>query len=330
MSQKKSFTEITKILAPLNAFAGGLALVAALLIPCSQPRLQGLFALASQLFLASLVALAVTFLLLHGFWDTDYITGSRKRLVLTQLIIIAMFMIAALFVLGAAVIEQGNHYVGGFGIALVAIFVLAAIAGVIVLGSLKVDDYYPIPGGVTVAPEAHNVPRDLKWNHTLALGVLFAMEILLFIALLAFAIWKSVSPPVSHCDGVTVQLPSAAIPVSIMNPQPILSVTVTDIDTVVTFTDLDSRDSYTISTTIIVPTTITTSACPSAGSVDTTKPSPSIPRATPAVSLPAGIESPSSLAPCISCKLSTHPKPGFVTSTITSTIPCTTSTSKHY
>jgi hypothetical protein len=68
MSQKKYYMNVINLLAPLAMFAGSLTIATQFVTPCSEPSLESLLVLASELFLGSLAGLLIVFLLFYGFW----------------------------------------------------------------------------------------------------------------------------------------------------------------------------------------------------------------------------------------------------------------------
>lgn len=198
-TRKKNYIDMINILAPLNIFAGTLTLTTQFVIPCSKPALQALFALASQLFIASLVALVVLFLLLYGFWDEDSIDGYRHKLVVSQLLIVGIAMMAAFFVLEAALVVAGNFFIGGFGIGLVLVI---SVAATIVGGTIQPKTHVRAGGpGPSFVLLEHDVPPNLEAWQFCILVVLYILEALLFLAVLVLGIWKAKDPDVGkHCN----------------------------------------------------------------------------------------------------------------------------------
>jgi len=76
---KKFYTDMASILIPLAIFAGGITLATQFIIQCPNTRLQALLALASQLFLATPLALLPVYLVLYGLKDEDSISYESQR-----------------------------------------------------------------------------------------------------------------------------------------------------------------------------------------------------------------------------------------------------------
>jgi hypothetical protein len=121
--KKKQYTDLAGVMAPLATFAGAVTLATLFIINCPDSRLQSLLALASQLLLASPLALVVVYLFLYDLSDTDEVLGMRHRLVNCQFIIIGLMMAAAFVLLGAALLVLVNNVVGAFGLVLLTLIV---------------------------------------------------------------------------------------------------------------------------------------------------------------------------------------------------------------
>lgn len=335
--------DVINILAPLNIFAGGLTIATQFVTPCSEPNLENLLALASELFLASIAGLVIVFLLLYGFWDTDIIQDGpkparccgwnlgRHSLVVAQIVIVGFMMIAAFFALGVAIIIIGNHWARGFGMALVFFMFVGAILIGIMIGRNK---YVRVPGSLAGPPDPvpiHDVERDLTKGQGIALAWFFLLEFVIMVILVGLGIWQAIDPPQTTCDASSIFLqgPLSTLAVSEANPQTNPQVTFTDVDNVlsITLTNVNPIISLsTITSTTSLTTTITT---------ETTFPTTISVAIISTISIGPDFSQDPDLSPYASSLLSSEPTPcfsstsfktpqSFITSIITSTIPCTT------
>ncbi|KAH7190148.1 hypothetical protein DER44DRAFT_797620, partial [Fusarium oxysporum] len=260
MPRKMVYGDMINILAPINIFADTITLTIQFIIPCSNPTAQALFALASQLFITGLVALMVVFLLLYGFWDEDDITGMRHNFVVCQLIFIGIVMLSAFFVLGAALVVVGNHFVGGLGIGLIFVICLtSAIIGC----TICCNTYVAVGGYGPRVVERHGVPADFSNAKVFFLMVLYVLEWILFVFMLGLGIRKAIDPDAEKQCNVnpSTSMPwPGTVPVSVINPETDIIVTFTDVDTILSFalTDQDAEVSTGSST---ASTILSTTSC---------------------------------------------------------------------
>jgi hypothetical protein len=139
---KKFYTDMASILIPLAIFAGGITLATQFIIQCPNTRLQALLALASQLFLATPLALLPVYLVLYGLKDEDSISyeSQRHAFVCTQFVISGTMLSAAFVLLGTAiyVADETEKAIGSWGLGLLALLLLLAIAtGMVATGFWK-------------------------------------------------------------------------------------------------------------------------------------------------------------------------------------------------
>jgi hypothetical protein len=139
---KKFYTDMASILIPLAIFAGGITLATQFIIQCPNTRLQALLALASQLFLATPLALLPVYLVLYGLKDEDSISyeSQRHAFVCTQFVISGTMLSAAFVLLGTAiyVADETEKTIGSWGLGLLTLLLLLAIAtGMVATGFWK-------------------------------------------------------------------------------------------------------------------------------------------------------------------------------------------------
>jgi hypothetical protein len=121
--EKKQYTDIASVMASLATFAGAVALATLFITNCPDSRLQALLALATQLLLASPLALVVVYLLLYGLLDDDHVLKARHSLVNCQFVIVGIMIATAFLLLGNALLVLLDNVIGIIGLALLAVIV---------------------------------------------------------------------------------------------------------------------------------------------------------------------------------------------------------------
>ena len=129
---KKQCTDMLGVIGSLAIFAGGLMIATEFIIQCPGARLQILLSIISVLFLASVLGIAILYLILWGIDDDYAVFGNRWGCLILKFCIVGLVMVTA-FILPAAtlmVAVQGPHVVRILGLVLMGIL----IAGSIVIG----------------------------------------------------------------------------------------------------------------------------------------------------------------------------------------------------
>jgi hypothetical protein len=287
--EKKLYSDTLNVLSVLSTFAAGICLATQFATSCSDAALQGLLSAASELFLASLFALLLVFLLLYGFRDDDPINGRRHGWVVCHLSVVGCTMMAAFMFLGGAIIAAGNLLIGILGLVLLFILAVAAISLGISIYWRGANDYQqiPPPRQPLVRPD-HQVPTDIGDLQVACLMVSFVLEIVLVVALVALGIWQAIDSDVSqdiknNCKPTTAPIwpsttlavsevnqetfswPTSTIPISVVNQETDTLLSITDIDTLLTLTLTDpgsiapTSSPGSSSFTPLPPTTLTSS-----------------------------------------------------------------------
>lgn len=254
--QKKAYSDSANVLSVLSTFAAGIAVATQFTSPCSDAKLQALLSTASELFLASLFALFIVFLLLYGFSDEDPIGLGRHDIVVANLVWVGLILIAGFMFLGGAIVAAGNVVLGIAG--LVVLAVLAAAAAVVgcYICDQSVSDYEQVPVGANPPLRNHVIPADIGEHQISWLWGFFWLEIIGGVALVVLGIWQAISPlqneSLNHCKPTTttfavseinqetISWPTSTIPVSVVNQETDTLLSITDIDTVLSITDLDT------------------------------------------------------------------------------------------
>ena len=105
------------------------AVAADLIILCPNSQLSIFLALASQLFLVSLLSLVIIYLLLYGLKDEDPVLSNRHFHLIFQFFLIGIMIAAAFIFLGAALLTAtvGKHDIGIIGLVLLSTLEARAI-----------------------------------------------------------------------------------------------------------------------------------------------------------------------------------------------------------
>ncbi|KAE8412387.1 hypothetical protein BDV36DRAFT_300956 [Aspergillus pseudocaelatus] len=165
---KKFYTEVAGVAAPLATFAGGLTLATQFIITCPDSRLEALLSLASQFFLASALGLFLIYMLLYGFEENVHIKNHRRKLVFTQLFLVAIFMCIAFILLAVAIMVAGRTDVGTLGIILMGIIVANfATIEISILCTHHGVNTTDLPNG---PQEAKDLPCLTRWILWIGLG----------------------------------------------------------------------------------------------------------------------------------------------------------------
>jgi hypothetical protein len=190
---KSHYAPTLVLLESISCSCGLIAWFAQFLIPCAESRLHALLTLGSLLFLANVLAILLTILILYPLADADAVTGWRKRLVRWQVVITSLITGAGFIVLVLAVLfmYHGDKILPGIGIAMFVVLVVAACvlgAGTKGPGEAVDEDnsqkHPPTPAPFLVSKKPAREVPELGAKHIVTLTVVCVVEILGMIALL--------------------------------------------------------------------------------------------------------------------------------------------------
>lgn len=220
-AEKKQYTDIASVMASLATFAGAVTLATLFILNCPDSRLQALLALATQLLLASPLALVVAYLLLYGLFDNDYVVKERHILVNCQFVIVGIMMAAAFLLLGSALLVLLDDVIGGIGLVLLVVIVLFTLGiGFLILCRTREAQ------AVNNRPE----PRELSHCTKVFTTVLVILEALVLIFLLGFGGDDAEDRHVQNCTTTTTTT-TIAINVHLQETDSI-TISETDIDVI--------------------------------------------------------------------------------------------------